>query len=105
MKRKTTNLEQKLIANQWYLALKTYAGKHSDKTLKYEYHKNVDGLDYVIALDKTRENIIKYGISGIYVNFLDKDELLNLHNKYLELRDFIYYLDVEPKEELLESEE
>ena len=42
MKRKLTELEQKLINDGWCLTTKRYTGKHNQKILCYEYHKTSD---------------------------------------------------------------
>ena len=60
MNRKITELEQKLIDDGWYLNLKRYMGKRSDKIECYEYHKTSDirndgkTYDQIIKLDQKR---------------------------------------------------
>ena len=57
MKRTTTILEQKLIANGWYLAAKTYWGKKSEKTFCYEYQKQDETRHVqVIKLNSKKQN-------------------------------------------------
>ena len=91
MKRKITDLEQKLINDGWCLAIKRYTGKHSEKTHRYEYHKTSDirnnGKSYeqVIELDQKRSQIVDYGIKNIGVEFLNSNELTFLRALYLML--------------------
>ena len=90
MKRTTTILEQKLIACGWYLAVKTYWGKKSEKTLCYEYHKQDESKQkLVIKLDKKRNKVIQYGIANINFQYLTKIELEGLHLSFFQLRDFV----------------
>lgn len=94
MKRKTTELEQKLIANGWYLTLKRYSGKRSQFTQSYEYHHDNNGHKEVIYLDKKRESVIKFGISDVKVEVLTKEELHEIHKLYLELDMWVRSLNV-----------
>lgn len=107
MKRKITNLEQQLINDGWYLAIKKYTGKHSQKVYCYEYHKTIDNYDHVIALDTKRENVVKYGINDVKIDFLGKEALAQAHLLYMKLRDYVneHLLDNYIPMELLESEE
>lgn len=95
MKRKVTDLEQKLINNGWCLTIKRYTGKHSEKTHCYEYHKTSDitnnGKSYeqVIQLDQKRSQIVNYGIANIQIDYLDNDELMHIRFLFLELRHFV----------------
>lgn len=95
MKRKVTDLEQKLIKDGWCLTIKRYTGKHSEKTHCYEYHKTSDitnnGKSYeqVIQLDQKRSQIVNYGISNIQINYLDREELDLIRFLFLELRHFV----------------
>lgn len=95
MKRKVTDLEQKLINDGWCLAIKRYTGKHSEKTHCYEYHKTSDitnnGKSYeqVIQLDQKRSQIVNYGISNIQIDYLDREELDLIRFLFLELRHFV----------------
>ena len=91
MKRKITELENKLIEDGWCLTIKRYTGKHSEKTHRYEYHKTSDirnnGKCYeqVIELDQKRSQIVNYGIANIQINYLDNDELMLIRFLFLEL--------------------
>ena len=95
MKRKITDLEQKLINDGWCLAIKRYTGKHSEKTHCYEYHKTSDitnnGKSYeqVIQLDQKRSQIVNYGIANIQINYLDREELDLIRFLFLELRHYV----------------
>lgn len=95
MKRKITDLEQKLINDGWCLALKRYSGKHSDKTLCYEYHKTSDlrnnGKTYeqIIKLDQKRSQIVDYGIRNVVIDFLNDQELCLIRFLHLELKHFV----------------
>lgn len=66
MKRRVTDLEQKLLDNGWKLTSKTYCGKYSQFTLKYEFTKFVklNCLEHkcVVYLDKHRNKIEFYGV-------------------------------------------
>ena len=92
MKRKITDLEQKLINDGWCLTIKRYTGKHSEKTHCYEYHKisdirnNGKSYEQVIELDQKRSQIVNYGIANIQINYLDREELDLIRFLFLELR-------------------
>ena len=105
MKRTTTILEQKLIANGWYLASKAYWGKRSDKTSYYEYQKQDNAKQkLVIRLDKKRTKVIQYGIADIHCPYLTRIELEGLHMAFFTLRDFVDFITKE-EELTLESVE
>ena len=95
MKRKITDLEQKLINNGWCLTIKRYTGKHSEKTHCYEYHKisdirnNGKSYEQVIELDQKRSQIVNYGIANIQINYLDREELDLIRFLFLELRHYV----------------
>lgn len=95
MKRKITELENKLIEDGWCLTTKRYTGKHSEKTHRYEYHKTSDirnnGKCYeqIIELDTKRSQIVNYGIANIQINYLDRDELDLIRFLFLELRHYV----------------
>ena len=104
MKRKITDLEQKLINDGWCLTIKRYTGKHSEKTHRYEYHKTSDirnnGKSYeqIIELDQKRAQIVNYGIANIQINYLDREELDLIRFLFLELRHYVERLISEDKE-------
>ena len=95
MKRKITELENKLIEDGWCLTIKRYTGKHSEKTHRYEYHKTSDirnnGKCYeqIIELDQKRSQIVNYGIANIQINYLDREELDLIRFLFLELRHYV----------------
>ena len=107
MKRKITELENKLIEDGWCLTIKRYTGKHSEKTHRYEYHKTSDirnnGKCYeqIIELDQKRSQIVNYGIANIQINYLDREELDLIRFLFLELRHYVErLLNPLPPEEL-----
>ena len=95
MKRKTTELEKKLLEDGWCLTIKRYTGKHSEKIHCYEYHKTSDlrnnGKSYeqIIELDQKRSQIVNYGIANIQINYLDDAELTLIRFLFLELRHYV----------------
>ena len=95
MKRKITELEQKLINDGWQLVLKRYQGKKSEKVLCYEYHKTSDlrnnnkTYDQVIQLDQKRSQIVNYGIKNVVIDFLNDQELCLIRFLHLELRHYV----------------
>ena len=99
MKRKVTDLEQKLINDGWCLTIKRYTGKHSEKTHCYEYHKisdirnNGKSYEQVIELDQKRSQIVNYGIANIQINYLDREELDLIRFLFLELRHYVERLE------------
>lgn len=108
MTRKVTEIERRLINDGWYLVSKEYSGKKSEKTLRYKYFKVIKDKRNIIFLDKSRNQVIKYGIETPNIEFLDKEELKELHQDFLDLREFVeeVKLGVEPiPQELLESVE
>lgn len=95
MKRRITELEEKLLKDNWQLVLKRYGGKRSEKTKSYEYHKDLQGFCHIIVLDKTRENIIKYGIGEIFIKYLTEEEHLKLRKLFLDLKVYVETLKCE----------
>ena len=112
MKRKITELEQKLLENGWYLANKRYTGKRSEKTLCYEYQKTSDlrndnkVYDLFINLDLKRSQIVKYGVANLFIERMTEEELTIVRFIFLELRKFIESLTKveEPKVNVPNSE-
>ena len=106
MKRKITNLEQKLINDGWCLAIKRYTGKHSEKTLCYEYHKTSDlrnenkTYEQVIKLDQKRSHIVDFGINNVQIGFLDDSELTFVRSLYLILKLYVERLTNNDQEQL-----
>ena len=101
MKRKTTDLEQKLINDGWCLTIKRYTGKYSEKTHCYEYHKisdlrnNGKCYEQIIELDQKRSQIVNYGIANIQINYLDRAELDLIRFLFLELRHYVERIEQE----------
>ena len=95
MKRKITDLEQKLINDGWHLGIKTYTGKHSEKILCYGYYKDSEiknnGKKYnqIITLDQKRTSVVDYGLVNVNVVFLNDQELCLLRFLHLELRHYV----------------
>ena len=95
MKRKITELEQKLINDGWCLAIKRYTGKHSEKILCYEYHKTSDlrndnkTYDQIIKLDQKRSQIVDFGIANLVIDFLNDQELCLIRFLHLELKHYV----------------
>jgi hypothetical protein len=74
MKRKITELEQRLIEKGYYLSHKTYGGRKSEKTLSYIYvNKNA-----FVKLDSKRESVLDYGILNYHAMELTRIELLGI---------------------------
>lgn len=102
MKRKVTDLEQKLINDGWYLANKRYTGKRSEKTLCYEYHKTSDlrndnkTYDLFIQLDQKRSQIVKYGVANLFMERMGSEELMIVRFLFLELRHYVERLTKPP---------
>ena len=101
MRRKITELEQKLINDGWCLAIKRYTGKHSEKILHYEYHKKSDlrndgkSFDLFINLDQKRTQIVKYGVLNLTIQQMSEDELTIVRFVFLELRHFVERIEKE----------
>lgn len=79
MKRKTTELEQRLINNGYRLTKKQYGGRKSEKTLFYVYEKG----EQFVKLDYKRENVLSLGISEFHqpITKLELESLrLKLYN-------------------------
>ena len=71
MKRKITNLEQRLIDKGYYLSHKHYGGRKSEKTLSYMYvNKNA-----FVKLDSKREQVVDYGLLNYHAMELTRMEL------------------------------
>ena len=75
MKRKITELEQRLIEKGYYLSHKAYGGRKSEKTLSYIYvNKNA-----FVKLDYKRESVLDYGILNYHAMELTRMELLGIN--------------------------
>ena len=110
MKRKTTDLEQKLINDGWCLVVKRYCGKHSEKILCYEYHKISDlrnenrTYEQIIKLDQKRSQVVDFGINNMFVEFLNDQELTFVRSLYLILKLYVEKL-VNVEENALTNDE
>lgn len=94
MKRKVTELEQKLIDSGYTLCFKSYIGKHSQFTEYYEYSKfeQFDPLFYVrcvVRLDPKRTKIKFYGID--YPKTIFSKDLVKDLNSLLEKIESIIF--------------
>lgn len=71
MKRKITDLEQRLIDKGYYLSHKHYGGRKSEKTISYMYvNKNA-----FVKLDNKREQVVDYGLLNYHAMELTTMEL------------------------------
>lgn len=102
MKRKITEIEQKLLENDYYLLGKQYSGKHSEKTQYFIY---INGNN-VIKLDYTRTKVIDFGLGNLNIGAsLDKTALLVLNTKFKALNEFVASLCPQKEEKCLETPE
>lgn len=111
MKRKTTDLEQRLIAMGFYLTSKTYAGKRSEKTEKYRYERVIQENrpeTEVIFLNKKRNEVVHFGIDNVNIHEFDENTIFTAHTLYENLKEIVLEITggKEPiPQRLLESEE
>lgn len=87
MKRKTTELERKLIEKGYHLVLKRYCGKTSQKTLSYQY---VQGNAF-ITLDSKREKVTNYGLLNYHAMELGEMELQGISLALSKVKNDIDY--------------
>lgn len=86
MKRKTTELEQRLIEKGYYLSHKSYGGRKSEKTLSYIYvNKNA-----FVKLDNKRTSVLDYGILNYHAMELTRMELQGITIALDMIRNDIY---------------
>ena len=101
MKRKITDLEQRLIIDGWCLAIKRYTGKNSERTFCYEYHKLSDitkdgkSFEQVIKLDQKRSQIVDYGVRNIYLHYLNDQEMCFVRFLFYELKHYVERIEQE----------
>ena len=88
MRRKITDLEQELITHGYRLTHKVYDGKHSEKILSYVYCKD----DQSVALDYKREKVIDFGLWNVNFNYLSKQDLITINQRFKRLNDFVAFL-------------
>lgn len=98
MKRKITELEQKLLDNDYKLAGKQYSGKHSEKTYCYIYQNG----NNAIKIDHTRTKVLDFSI-GVVNGIIDKTALLVLNTKFKALNEFVASLSPQATEKGLKS--
>lgn len=99
MKRKITEIEQKLFDNDYRLYGKNYTGKHSEKVESYVY---VNGNN-AIKLDSTRTKPIDFALVGVNVSTIDKTVLLVLIAEFKALNEFVASLCPQKEEKCLKS--
>lgn len=90
MKRKTTELEQRLINKGYRLSHKQYGGRHSEKTLSYYYVKE----NQFVRLDYKREMVLSLGLLNYQCRELTRMELEGL-------KIAIYNIEQDIKEEII----
>ena len=101
MKRKITELEQKLLDNNYRLVGKNYSGKHSEKVDGYVY---VNGNN-AIKLDSTRTKPIDFALVNVNVSTIDKNVLMVLNTKFKALNEFVASLCPQKEEKCLKTPE
>ena len=78
MKRRKTQLEEKLLGLGYYLESKDYAGKHSQITLSYTYGKDIlfggSVVPVQVIINQKRNEVLEVRVK----NF--KNEYLNMTN-------------------------
>ena len=95
MKRKITNLEQKLIDENWKLVCKHYKGKHSQFVESYEYcledYENGEKYIYTCFLNKKRNACIGWNVSFPYSYELSVDlaKMEKIEHKVRELENYL----------------
>lgn len=91
MKRKVTQLEHNLISRGYHLSHKTYTGKNSDKVDTYIYIKDKNNINYYVALDKNRNEIVHYSFTNNYNMYYSNgtlESLLEINARFnLELQE------------------
>ena len=114
MRRKITDLEQRLIDKGYYLSHKQYSGRKSEKTHSYTYvNKNA-----FVKLDFKRENVISYGLLnysameltrmewqgiGLMLNIIEKDIDVIEEKTHIVKENFKVIQLADPDEQLYES--
>ncbi len=101
MKRKITDLEQKLIDSGWKLIGKVYSGKHSEKTDHYEYFKmetlSTQNINYgqIIKLNAKRTEIVDFGLLKVSCDLLNEQLLVTLRVMLRNLHSFVDEITME----------
>ena len=110
MKRKTTELEQRLIDNGFELKCKHYEGRHSEKICSYEYIGVVFGITTRVLLDRHRTCILTFSIYQPYGELLDEQVIYELSGHIKTIKKFLdnisgCYIDDNEVIEVVESVE
>lgn len=92
MKRKITDLEQRLINKGYRLAHKEYGGRKSEKTLSYYYIKD----DQFVRLNYKRDEVVSLGLLNYCRNHLTKYDIDGLRIRIYNIEQDIK--EQEPKE-------
>ena len=87
MKRKTTQLEKRLLDNGYYLSHKSYSGRKSEKTLSYTYVCQ----NKFVRLDYKREKVITYGLLNYHAMELGEMELQGISLALSKVKNDIDY--------------
>lgn len=81
MKRRITELEQKLLDNGWKLYSKNYCGKYSQFTMNYQFYKVIGfgsfACEVCAFLDKKREKVVDYKVLVDH-EYIDKETFNNI---------------------------
>lgn len=95
MKRKITDLEQRLLDKGYVLSCKTYTKKRN-RIESYVYQKIVDD-EYIInvVLDPYRNHIMNYGFKKMMVYF-DLESMARIKLIYEKVTKEITEIDIEP---------
>jgi len=90
MKRKTTNLEQRLIENGFSLSHKTYKGKDKKRTEFYVYKGTLDNYTIRVYLDYKREKLDHYVIENTLPSLIVRENLDALERVYEHIFEMLY---------------
>lgn len=96
MKRKTTDLEKRLINKGFRLDHKEYCGKHSEKTASYVYYGVVDTrierVGVNVKLNAKRDTIVEWGINDFGKALPQTFTIHNLNEANLVMVDITNHL-------------
>ena len=98
MKRRITELEQKLINDGWILTSKSYTGRHSEKIESYDYTRVFNDALSFIKLTPNRKNIIDFGFSN-GITIITSVTLGKITAKLRELFNYVESIDNPPEKE------
>ena len=90
MKRRITELEQKLLDRRFVLSHKTYCGSLSKRTEFYVYVGNISDFKVMVYLDYKREKLDHYVIENSLPQYIDRTNLDTLERVYTEMFDLLY---------------